>query len=147
VVRYAGSVFDHLLKLSIGEQAVGIWELPQTDGWDDWRSVVLTDVVMAGGEQTLRFTLTQSYALLDYVEFIRHYHPADITKSGQVDMDDFSVLAAQWQVAPGTLSADIAPHGGDGCVDILDLLMLAEYWLAVSEGINTSDIGNYIGGK
>jgi hypothetical protein len=64
------------------------------------------------------------------VDFLREYHPADLTQSGRVDWNDFAVLAAQWLGVPGTPSADIAPPpDGDGVVDLLDLLMLAEYWL------------------
>ena len=39
------------------------------------------------------------------------------------------MLAAQWLNAPSVPSADIAPLGGDGEVNLLDLLMLAENWL------------------
>jgi hypothetical protein len=48
----------------------------------------------------------------------------------ELDFRDFAVLASQWQQAPGTPSADIAPpHNGDGIVDIKDLAALAYFWL------------------
>lgn len=52
---------------------------------------------------------------------------ADITQSGQVEMDNFSGVAAQWLCVPGMPNADIAPADGDG---VGDLLTLADNWLA-----------------
>jgi hypothetical protein len=45
------------------------------------------------------------------------------------DFKDYAVLAGQWQ-QPGDPSADIAPLGGDGIVDGLDLRVLCDNWLA-----------------
>ncbi|MHC4649047.1 MAG: hypothetical protein ACYTBJ_26640, partial [Planctomycetota bacterium] len=47
-----------------------------------------------------------------------------------VDFDDYAILASQWQKAPGLPSADIAPDGGDGIVNWLDLKALCDNWLA-----------------
>jgi hypothetical protein len=58
--------------------------------------------------------------------------PADLNKNGRVDFDDFAILANQWRGTPGDPSADIAPKGGNGKVNIFDLAVLVEYWL---EGI------------
>lgn len=57
-------------------------------------------------------------------------NPADIDNSGRVDLADFSFLGRQWQT-DGTfdLSADIAPPGGDGQVDLADVAGLADNWL------------------
>ena len=56
---------------------------------------------------------------------------ADLTGDCQVRMDDFSVLASQWQMTgdPGncTLTADLA--GGDCAVTLADLLVLAGEWM------------------
>ncbi|MHC4647241.1 MAG: GLUG motif-containing protein [Planctomycetota bacterium] len=49
------------------------------------------------------------------------------------DFKDYAVLAGQWQQAPGEPSADIAPFGGDGIVDGLDLRVLCDNWLAAME--------------
>ena len=53
----------------------------------------------------------------------------DFTGDCRIDMGDFSVLAVNWQ---GDNSAiDIAPPAGpDGVIDIKELLVMAEYWLA-----------------
>jgi len=56
-------------------------------------------------------------------------HPSgDIDGDGYVDFVDFAILGGQWQQAGGTPSADIAPEGGDGVVDLLDLDRMAECW-------------------
>jgi hypothetical protein len=55
--------------------------------------------------------------------------PADLNLDCEVDFVDFAVLAGQWQQPPGEPSADIAPHGGDGIVDMNDLGLLVESWL------------------
>jgi hypothetical protein len=61
------------------------------------------------------------------------FNPADIVEDGRIDLKDFAVLAAQWKDSPGTPSADIAPSGGDGIVDALDLQVLCENWLFIKE--------------
>ena len=53
----------------------------------------------------------------------------DITGEGDVDFKDFAILASQWQQAPGTPSADIAPGEGDGIVDFHDLAFFVSLWL------------------
>ncbi|UCF42554.1 MAG: right-handed parallel beta-helix repeat-containing protein [Planctomycetota bacterium] len=61
-----------------------------------------------------------------------HYsipNPADIDEDGDVDFVDFDILASQWEDVPGTPSADVAPPGGDGMVDGVDLGFLVKYWL------------------
>jgi len=63
------------------------------------------------------------------VEFIRRYNLADLNRSGQVDLEDFSILSGQWLGEPNEVSADIAPAGGDGWVDLADLAELADNWL------------------
>ena len=56
--------------------------------------------------------------------------PGDFEADGDVDLGDFVILGSQWLVGPGEPSADIAPGGGDGIVDWLDLRVFAENWLA-----------------
>lgn len=54
----------------------------------------------------------------------------DLDSDCTVKLSDFGILASQWLGVPGDISADIYPQpGGDGFVDILDLLVLAENWL------------------
>jgi hypothetical protein len=55
--------------------------------------------------------------------------PGNINNDCVVNMIDFAILASQWQQTPGTPSADIAPLGGDGIVDIDDLVLMAQSWL------------------
>lgn len=54
---------------------------------------------------------------------------ADLNKDGIVNFVDFVSLANQWQQEPCSPSADIAPAGGDGVVDIKDLCLMAQEWL------------------
>jgi hypothetical protein len=55
--------------------------------------------------------------------------PADLNLDCDVDFVDFAVLAQQWQQPPGVPSADIEPPGGDGIVDMNDLVLLVDSWL------------------
>lgn len=128
VIRHASGFAPQQLTLSVGTETLATFALPNTV-WG-FQETGISNVVLPGGEHILRFTMANSTAMLDYVDFIRQYHPADLTQSGQVDMDDFVILAAQWMGVPGQPSADIAPQpDGDGIVDFFDLLMLAENWL------------------
>lgn len=54
----------------------------------------------------------------------------DINRDGKVNIIDFGYLSTQWET-DGAFdpSADIAPDGGDGWVDIADLIVLIEQWL------------------
>jgi hypothetical protein len=104
--------------------------LPPTGGWSTWQDVIIPDVYLSGGsEKVLRFTVGDGVVILNYAEFERQYHAADLDRTGIVDLEDFSVLSSQWLGEPGEPSADIAPAGGDGWVDLLDLAELAENWL------------------
>ncbi|MBN1126913.1 MAG: hypothetical protein JXA82_18065 [Sedimentisphaerales bacterium] len=55
----------------------------------------------------------------------------DLNSDCLVNLSDFCILASQWQDIPADISADIYPQPeGDGFVDILDLAVLAENWIA-----------------
>ena len=116
LVRHTSSYVEQKLALSLGEQTLAIFTLPKTNGWTTWQSVTLPDIYLAGGEQVLRFTMTASTGLLNYVEFTRQYNPADTSRDGRVDMADFAILAAQWQ------NSDL---------DRQNLTTLAQNWLAM----------------
>lgn len=70
----------------------------------------------------------------------------DINGDGGVNLNDYAILAQQWLTGPAEPTADIAPLGGDGEVDILDLNQMASYWLhsflppeLFEEGFETGD--------
>ena len=131
IVRNSCPITSQELTLSLEGQTLATFELSVTGGWYNWQNTAVAEVSLPGGSHVLRFTLSGSGTLLNFVDFIRHRNIADITQSGQVDLGDFAMIAGQWLGAPDTLpSADIAPLGGDGVVDLLDLLILAENWLA-----------------
>lgn len=55
----------------------------------------------------------------------------DLDSDCTVTISDFSVLASQWLDIPADISADIYPQpDGDGIVNIQDLLVFVENWLA-----------------
>ena len=58
-----------------------------------------------------------------------YFNAADINKNGDVNFEDFAILASQWLKVPGTPSADIAPPAGDNFVNFLDLNEFADNWL------------------
>jgi len=51
----------------------------------------------------------------------------DFNQDGIVDYGDFAILATYWQADRS--SVDIAPEGGDGIIDTLDVNKMAIYWL------------------
>jgi hypothetical protein len=130
VVRSSSPYTPQGLSLSMGIQTLATFDLPMSGGFFNWRNTAVSNVYLPGGQDVqLRFHMTASSGLLNYVDFIKQPNPADITQSGMIDMNDFSILAAQWMGTPGLPSADIAPLGGDGSIDMSDILMLAENWL------------------
>ncbi len=52
----------------------------------------------------------------------------DINRDGVFDIGDLSAMAHQWLSKRDNLTGDIAPDGGDGIVDMLDLAVFAEIW-------------------
>jgi len=56
------------------------------------------------------------------------YPVGDLNSDCYVDSYDFAIIANQW-LQTGTLSADIAPPGGDTQVNYHDLAVLVENWL------------------
>ncbi len=131
VVRSSSSFAAQQMEMSVDGQLLATFALPITGGWYTWVNTPLADVYLPGGAaKVVRFKLTKSSATINYVDFIRHYGSADLSQSGRVELDDFAILAAQWQGTAAIPSADIAPAGGDGTVDLLDMLVMAENWLS-----------------
>lgn len=57
-------------------------------------------------------------------------NPANIDGIGVVDLSDFALLAADWMEAGPSLAGDIY---ADETVDILDLQLMAQYWLELCQ--------------
>ncbi len=55
--------------------------------------------------------------------------PYDLVVDGIIDTFDLNELAGQWLDTTGGLTADIAPYGGDGTVDLADFAEFATAWL------------------
>lgn len=130
-VRHTSMFTDQQMSLFENEVPAATFILPSTGGWNSWQDTLVQDVLLTGGaDSILRFKMDASSALVNHFELIRQYNPADVDFSGWVDLEDFSVLATQWQSAPGIPSADIEPPEGDGVVDLFDLYIFAENWLS-----------------
>jgi pimeloyl-ACP methyl ester carboxylesterase len=56
-------------------------------------------------------------------------YPGDFYLDGAVDLQDLAILVKQWLQAPGEHTADIAPWGGDGVINVFDFAEFAKYWL------------------
>ncbi|MEJ5259474.1 MAG: glycosyl hydrolase [Anaerohalosphaeraceae bacterium] len=131
-VRYTTNYPVDSLQLADGTTGTVLANLvlASTGGWSSWQDAVIEGIYLPGGPQSiLRFVLGSPRVLVNYVEFIRRYNPADLNRSGLVDLEDFSILSSQWLGEPGDPSADTAPAGGDGWVDLEDLADLADNWL------------------
>ena len=101
-----------------------------TDGGHRYQAVrAATDSVGNTIETANEQTSFSIWTINEYVCGDLGYLDADIDKDCNVDFEDFAILALQWQQAPGTPSADIAPEIRDDFVDMLDLGKIAEHWL------------------
>jgi hypothetical protein len=54
----------------------------------------------------------------------------DFDNNNEINFADLAILAGQWQQAPGSPSADIAPEVLDNFVDYRDLAVFVEKWLS-----------------
>ena len=64
---------------------------------------------------------------------------ADLNQDGLANLNDFAIMAEQWQQLPGEPSADIGPlPWGDNTVNMWDMKVLAEQWLRISSPYITS---------
>ncbi|MHC4644700.1 MAG: S8 family peptidase [Planctomycetota bacterium] len=79
------------------------------------------DLGPAGWDQQFGWGLVDAYAALNY------YHvPGDFNHNGLVGFDDLRILLDYW--LDNEPSVDIAPSGGDGIINFLDVAELAGYW-------------------
>jgi len=69
------------------------------------------------------------YVEVTYVDWLR----ADINSDRVVNFIDFAILASNFFANEPSTDADIAPPGGDGIVDALDLDEIASHWLETSD--------------
>lgn len=116
LIRHASVSAAQQLAMSLGAETLATFTLPKTNGSNNWKNTSISDIGLTGGQQVLRFTMTTSTGRIDYVEFFRQYNPADASQNGRVDMEDFAMLAAQWQASDA---------------DLQNLLMLTQNWLVV----------------
>jgi hypothetical protein len=67
----------------------------------------------------------------NYPKFVWQIPAADFVCPDGVEMRDFAVLGTQWQLEE--LSADVAPDGGDGFVNLLDWVIFADGWQTIHD--------------
>jgi parallel beta-helix repeat protein len=79
----------------------------------------------------LSSTRTDGVADRNMVDIGYHYplYFSDFDGDGIVRLDDYAILNSDWLQHGYNLSTDIAPLGGDGHTDMLDLIKLTEDWL------------------
>ncbi|AQQ08985.1 Rhamnogalacturonan endolyase YesW precursor [Sedimentisphaera cyanobacteriorum] len=65
------------------------------------------------------------------------FNPADILPDGRIELKDYAVLSSEWMKHLAEPQADIAPAGGDGAVNLLDLNVLIEKWLETENGLSS----------
>lgn len=127
-VRSSSIFSGQNLNLTLDDQPLVNISLPYTGGWTDCKTTTIADIVIAsGGRRVLRITNRQAVTMIDSLDFVRHYSPADLDRSTRVDMADLAILVGQWLRTPGSPSADIALS--DNSVDLRDLALMAEDWL------------------
>jgi hypothetical protein len=73
------------------------------------------------------FTVRDTGPYLD-VQTALPFSDVDFDASGQLDIADLSCIVDHWMETGDTLTGDIAPLGGDGVVDMLDLTEFMEHW-------------------
>ena len=115
-----GRLGDYYLSHTAAGQAI---DSPCVDAGSDTAANLGVDIFTTRTDQVVDAgTVDMGY----------HYpitNVADIDGDWEVDFVDFSILASQWQQAPGIPSADIEPANGNGIVDFLDLGLLVDNWL------------------
>jgi len=111
----------YLSQIAAGQEV----NSPCVDAGSDLASYLGMDILTTRTDQGVDLGIVD----MGYHYTIPPPSPADIDEDGDVDFADYAILADQWQQPPGTPSADIAPPGGNGIVDIYDLDLLVEHWL------------------
>lgn len=71
-VRSSSSQMAQTLTLSLDEQTLATFSLPTTGGFNSWQDTTISGVeIPDGSDQILRFTLSESSAMLNYVDFLQ----------------------------------------------------------------------------
>jgi hypothetical protein len=69
-----------------------------------------------------------SYLSITYTDACSCDYSADFNNDCKVDLNDFYLMAQNWDLAAEQY--DIAPAGGDGVIDILDFQVMTSQWLS-----------------
>jgi hypothetical protein len=94
-------------------------DLPTVQATDAWAGKNIGVAIRATG-------LAGGFWVLDNVRLTELPSVPDFTGDYFVNLEDFAVMAQEWQSCTGT-TTDLT---GDGCVNFEDLMILAESWLA-----------------
>jgi len=92
---------------------------PTVQATDDWAGKNIGVAIRATGS-------AGGFWVLDNVRLTELPPAPDFTGDYFVNLEDFAVMAKEWQSCTGT-TTDLT---GDGCVNVEDLMILVESWLA-----------------
>jgi len=67
--------------------------------------------------------------------------PYDLVIDGVINMLDLHALISQWLSTTGDLTADIAPYGGDGTVNLHDFSAFVDHWQEIVDSYDISKDG------
>jgi len=113
---------EHMLSVLAGT--------PNYVSSDETVAVVDTNgLLVAKGKGQCDITVTHS-GINAKVTVVIDTYSGDISLDGKVNFRDFTLLAEYWQQPGSGLLADIWPESGDGIVNMFDLKMMCENWLA-----------------
>ncbi|MCE5185965.1 MAG: Ig-like domain-containing protein [Planctomycetaceae bacterium] len=107
-----------------GTAADGTGSISQPD------PLYIGDAVMVGSIDDVKIfdtALTADQVMTLYLDDTRTCPTANLDAIGTIDFNDFTLLANEWQFAGQLLPADI---NDDGMVDMADLLILVNCWIA-----------------
>ena len=94
-------------------------DLPTVQAGDDWAGKNIGVAIRATGS-------AGGFWVLDNVRLTELPPAPDFTGDYFVNLEDFAVMAKEWQSCTGT-TTDLT---GNGCVNVEDLMILVESWLA-----------------
>lgn len=112
---------DLVNAIESGETATFMLHAPQDSGASfNLRAYIQHNM---NGTHTIRDT----GPFLD-VEAILPVDAVDFDGNGRIDAADLAHIVDHWQETGQNLTGDVAPLGGDGIIDILDLIEFMKYW-------------------
>ena len=71
-IRVSSNAGDGAFHFSVGQSDIsGIFEVPNTSGWQNWQSIIVPNVVLAEDDHKLRFNVDEAGFNLNSFEFVK----------------------------------------------------------------------------